>query len=87
MPAGIATKQKRAGGDHGYLLTPLTKQPHGRIAAGIPAFERLRFLGVEYAVPQVTAPFAFRKGGPLEIALHRAQTHPDLLRNDPWMLP
>ena len=51
------------------------------MAAGIPALEQIRFIGVEHTVPEVTAPFASRKGGGPEIALHRAQTHPDLLGN------
>jgi len=51
------------------------------MAAGIPAFEQKRLIGIEHAVPEVTAPFASRKGGTPEIVLHRAQTHPDPLRH------
>src|SRR5207342_1290681 len=62
-------------------LTQLTKQPHGRVAAGIPAFEEIRFIGVEHTIPEVAATFASGKCGGPEIALHRAQTHPALRRN------
>ena len=51
------------------------------MAAGIPALEEIRFIGVEDTVPEVAATFAPRKRGGPEIALHRAQTQPDLLRN------
>jgi hypothetical protein len=48
------------------------------MAAGIPAFEQRRVSRVKHTVPEVTAPFASLKDGTPEIALHRAQTHPDL---------
>ena len=79
QPAGI-------GRDHAIApsiapLAEVAKQPHGGIAPGIPALEQIRLIGGEHTVPEVTATFAPRKGGGPEIALHRAQTQPDLLRN------
>ena len=62
-------------------LAEVAKQPHGGVAARIPALEEIRFIGVEHTVPAVAAPFAPRKRGAPEIALHRAQTQPDLLGN------
>jgi hypothetical protein len=59
----------------------LAKQPHRRITAGIPALEKIRFIRVEHTLPEVAAPFAPREGGGPEIALHRAQTQPYMLRN------
>src|SRR6266446_4264157 len=68
----------------GYTTAPLAelaKQPHGGMAAGIPALEERRFIGIEPTVSQVAAPSApCKRAGP-EIALHRAQTQPHMLRN------
>ena len=62
-------------------LAQVAKEPHRGIAARIPALEEIRLIGVEYTVPEVAATFASRKGRSPEIALHCAQTQPNLLRN------
>ena len=62
-------------------LSEVAKQPHRGIAPGIPAREQIRLIGGEQTVPEVTATFAPRKGGGPEIALHRAETHADMLGN------
>jgi hypothetical protein len=62
-------------------LTDLAKEPHGGIAASIPALEEIRLIWVEDAVPAVAPPFAPHKGGAAEIALHRAQPQPNVLGN------
>ena len=62
-------------------LAEVAEQPHGRIATRIPALEEIRLIGGEHTVPEVAATFAPRKGRSPEIALDRAQTQPDLLRN------
>src|SRR5262249_61253774 len=51
------------------------------VASGIPALEEIRLIGVEDTVAEVAATPAPGKGGCPEIALDRAQTQPDLLRN------
>jgi hypothetical protein len=45
------------------------------------SYIRLCYVGVKQTVPAVAATFAPSKRGRPEIALHRAQTQPDLLRN------
>ena len=62
-------------------LPELAKQPHGSVAAGIPALKEIGFRGVEHTVPVVAAAFASPKGGGPEVTLYRTQTQPDLLRN------
>src|SRR5262245_35779524 len=62
-------------------LTDLAKEPHGGIAAGIPALEQIRFIGVEQTGPRVAAALASRKRGGPEIALHRPETQPHVLGN------
>jgi hypothetical protein len=79
QPAGI-------GRDHPIApriatLAEVAKEPHRGVAPGIPALEEIRLIGVEATVAEVAAPFAPRKRGGPEIALHGAQTQPDVLRN------
>jgi len=79
QPAGI-------GRDHPIAariatLAEVAKQPHRGVAPGIPALEEIRLIGVEDTVAEVAATPAPGKGGCPEIALDRAQTQPDLLRN------
>src|SRR5262249_17452720 len=79
QPAGI-------GRDHAIAariapLAEVAKQAHRVVAPGIPALQEIRLIEVEATVAEVTATFASRKRGGLEIALHRAQPQPDLLRN------
>jgi hypothetical protein len=63
------------------LLLELPQEPHGGMAARIPALEEDSFVGVQHTVPAVTSSCAPTKSGSPEIAPHRAQTQPDLLRN------
>ena len=74
------------GGDHPIAtriapLAEVAKQPHGGVAPRIPALEEIRLIGVEHTVAEVAATLTPCKGGAAEIALHRAQPQPDLLRN------
>ena len=74
------------GGDHPIAarittLAEVAKQPHGGIAARIPAFEEVRFIGVEPTLSVITTAFAPCKRGALEVALDGAQTHPHVLRD------
>src|SRR5262249_21328401 len=62
-------------------LTDLAKAPHGRIAPRIPALEEIRLIRVKATVPAVAPPFAPRKRGAPAIALHGAQTQPDVRGN------
>ena len=62
-------------------LAQVTKEPHRRIAARIPAFEEIRFIGVEHTLSSVTTAFAPRKRGALKVALDGSQTHPNMLRD------
>src|SRR5215470_3395647 len=62
-------------------LAEVAKQAHRGVAARIPALEEIRFIGIEQTVPEVAAPAAPGTCRGPEIALHRAQTQPDLLRN------
>ena len=62
-------------------LTEFAKEPHGGMAAGIPTLQQQDFVRVQETVAAVTPLFASRKRGGPEIALHRAQTHPDVLGN------
>ncbi len=62
-------------------LTEVAKQPHGGVASRIPALEQIWFIGVKDTRPEVAASSALRKTGGAEIALDRAQTQSDLLRN------
>src|SRR5205085_7409323 len=62
-------------------LTEVAKQPHGGVAPRIPALEEIRLIWVEDTVPAVAPPFAPCKRGAPEIALHGAQTQPDVLGN------
>ena len=82
-PLGLAYAARR-GRDEGIAAGVATllqgaTQAYGGLAAGIPAFEELRFIGVAHTVPAVTALFARGKRGPLEVALHRRQAHPEVL--------
>ena len=89
VPGGQALGLPQAAGigrDHAIApriapLAEVAKQPHRGVAPRIPALEEIRLIGVEHTVPEVAAPSAPRKGGAPEIALHRAQTQPDLLGN------
>jgi hypothetical protein len=79
QPAGI-------GRDHPIAariatLAQVTKEAHRGIAARIPAFEEIRFIGVERTLSVVTTAFAPRKRGALEVALDCTQTHPHVLRD------
>ena len=62
-------------------LLQVPKQPCGGAAARIPAYEQRPFIRVEHTVSAVTALFAPGKRGPLEVALHRPQAHPEVLGN------
>ena len=62
-------------------LAEVAKQPHRGIAPRIPALEEIRLIGVKDTLPEVTATSAPRKRGAPEIALDRAQTQPEVLRN------
>ena len=59
----------------------VAKQLHRGLAARIPALEEIRFIGIEQTVPVVAAAFTPSKRGGPEIALHRAETQPDVLGN------
>ena len=59
----------------------LAKEPHRGIAARIPSFEEIWFIGVEQTIPRVAAAFAPRKRGGPEIALDCPETQPHVLGN------
>ena len=74
------------GGDHPIAariatLAEVAKQAHRGVAPGIPALEEIRLIGGEPTLAVVTTAFASHKGGTAEIALHRTQTHPHMLRD------
>ena len=60
-------------------LAKVAKQPHRGVAPGIPALEKIRCIGIEHTLPAVATALTPRKRGALEIALHGAQTHADVL--------
>ena len=62
-------------------LAEVAKQSHRVVAPRIPALEEIRLIRVEATLAEVAATAAPGKGGAAEIALHRAQPQPDLLRN------
>jgi hypothetical protein len=63
------------------VLLEIAKEPHRGIATRIPALQEIRFIGVEQTVSVIAATFAPRKRGASEVALYRAQTHSEVLRN------
>jgi hypothetical protein len=62
-------------------LLERAKEPHRGRAARSPALQEIRLSGVEQPVSVVAAACAPRKRGAPEIALSRAQTHPNVLRH------
>src|SRR4029453_3736541 len=51
------------------------------MAAVIPAFEQIRFIGGQQAAPPIAPSFAFRKRRRVEVAKYRAPPHPELVGN------
>jgi hypothetical protein len=62
-------------------LAEVAKQPHRVVAPRIQALEEIRLIGVEPTLAVITTTFAPCKRGALEVALHRAQPQPHVLRN------